>query len=53
MGDVVAEGDEIALIEIMKMKRSILASLPGVVTEIWAEAGQLVTAEDVLLVIGA
>ncbi len=53
VGDVVAEGDEIAKIEIMKMKRSILASLPGVVTEIWAEAGQMVTAEDVLLVIQA
>jgi pyruvate/oxaloacetate carboxyltransferase/biotin carboxyl carrier protein len=52
VGDSVAEGDEVALMEIMKMRRYILASQPGVVTEIWAHEGQMLEAEDVLLVVG-
>jgi pyruvate/oxaloacetate carboxyltransferase/biotin carboxyl carrier protein len=52
VGDTVAEGDEIARMEIMKMRRYILSSRDGVVTEVWAHEGQMVAAEDVLLVIG-
>ena len=52
VGDTVAEGDEIALMEIMKMRRYILSSREGVVTEVWAHEGQMVAAEDVLLVVG-
>jgi pyruvate carboxylase len=50
-GDSVTEGDEIAMIESMKMKRSIVASRPGVVQETCAEEGQMVAADDVLLVV--
>jgi pyruvate carboxylase subunit B len=52
VGDPVAEGDEVALMEIMKMRRYILASKQGVVSEIWAHEGQMLEAEDVLLVVG-
>jgi len=51
VGDTVAEGDEVALMEIMKMRRYIRSSQRGAVKEIWAQAGQMVEAEDVLLVV--
>ncbi len=51
-GDSVAEGDEVAMMEIMKMRRSILTSHAGVVTEVWAEEGQMLEADDVLVVVG-
>ena len=51
-GDSVAEGDEIALMEIMKMRRYIVSSLQGVVKEVWAQEGQMLEADDVLLVVG-
>jgi len=38
--------------EIMKMRRSILSSLSGVVTEVWAQEGQMLAAGDVLVVLG-
>ena len=43
-----AEGDEVALMEIMKMRRYILSSRQGVVKEIWAQEGQMLDAQDVL-----
>jgi biotin carboxyl carrier protein len=51
VGDLVEEGDEIAMIETMKMRRYILSSKQGVVREIWAQEGQMVQDEDVLLVL--
>lgn len=51
VGDEVTEGDEIALIETMKMKRPIVAPCSGVVRETQAEEGQMVTAEDLLMVV--
>ena len=51
VGDSVAEGDEVAMIETMKMRRSILSSRQGVVSEVWVEEGQMVAAEDVLMVV--
>jgi len=50
-GDEVAEGEEIAVIESMKMRRSILASRGGVVREIMVGEGQMVAADDVLMVV--
>jgi pyruvate/oxaloacetate carboxyltransferase/biotin carboxyl carrier protein len=52
VGEVVAEGDEIAMMEIMKMRRSICSSLQGVVKEIRAQEGQMLDADDILLVVG-
>ncbi|MCL5734570.1 MAG: hypothetical protein M1274_03120, partial [Actinobacteria bacterium] len=52
VGDLVAEGDEIAVMEIMKMRRSILSSRQGVVREIWAQEGEMLDADDILLVVG-
>ncbi len=51
VGDVVGEGDEVATIETMKMKRYIVSPMHGVVTEIWAEAGQMVDIGEVLMVV--
>ncbi len=51
VGDAVAEGDEIALIETMKMKRPIVAPCSGVVRETPTQEGQMVAAEDVLMVV--
>ena len=38
--------------EIMKMRRYIVSSRQGVVMEVWAQEGQMLEAEDVLLVVG-
>ena len=52
VGERVAVGDEIAMMEIMKMRRSICSSLQGVVKEIRAQEGQMLDADDILLVVG-
>jgi pyruvate/oxaloacetate carboxyltransferase/biotin carboxyl carrier protein len=52
VGDLVAQGDEIAMMEIMKMRRSVCSSLQGVVKEIRAQEGQMLDADDILLVVG-
>ncbi len=52
VGDVVDEGDEMAMMEIMKMRRSICSSVQGVVKEIRAQEGQMLDADDILLVVG-
>ncbi len=52
VGDSVAEGDEVAMMETMKMRRSVLSPHQGVVTEIRAQEGQMLGADDVLLVVG-
>ncbi len=51
VGDSVADGDEVATIESMKMRRCIVSSKQGVVQEIRAQEGQMVQAEDVLIVL--
>ena len=51
VGDSVAEGDDIAMIETMKMKGNVVSSRQGIVTEIHAREGQMVGAGDVLLVV--
>ncbi len=40
------------MIETMKMRRYIVSSEAGVVQEVLAQEGQMVDAEDVLLVVG-
>jgi pyruvate/oxaloacetate carboxyltransferase/biotin carboxyl carrier protein len=51
VGDSVAEGDEVAMMETMKMRRYLLSNRQGVVTEVRAQEGQTLGADDVLLVI--
>ncbi len=51
VGDSVTEGDEVATIETMKMRSYIVSPKQGVVAEVLAEEGQMVSAEDVLMVI--
>jgi pyruvate carboxylase subunit B len=51
VGDSVAEGDEVATLETMKMRRHIVSSRQGAVREIRAQEGQMVDAEDVLMVV--
>jgi|WetSurSiteA1Bulk_404760.scaffolds.fasta_scaffold05060_3 pyruvate/oxaloacetate carboxyltransferase len=52
VGDVVVEGDPLAMIEAMKMRRHILSPEQGVVKEIMAKEGEIVDPEDVLIVVG-
>jgi pyruvate/oxaloacetate carboxyltransferase len=51
LGDRVAEGDLLAMIEAMKMRRQILSSRQGVVREIRAKEGEIVDFDDVLMVV--
>jgi pyruvate/oxaloacetate carboxyltransferase len=51
VGDSVAEGDMVAMLESMKMKRYVASPRSGVVREIPVEEGQMVDAEDILLVV--
>jgi biotin carboxyl carrier protein len=51
VGDPVAKGDEVATVETMKMRSYIVSTKQGVVAEVRAEEGQMVAAEDVLMVI--
>jgi urea carboxylase len=51
IGQRVAEGDELAIVEAMKMEIPIHAQTTGVVTELRAERGKAVAAGDVLLVV--
>ena len=51
INDCVGEGELLAVIEAMKMRRRILASRKGVVKEIWAREGEIVDSGAVLLVL--
>ncbi len=51
INDCIGEGDLLAVIEAMKMRRRILASRKGVVKEIRAREGEIVDSGDVLLVL--
>ncbi len=50
-GDTVAEDDEIAVFEAMKMEMPVVAPVAGKITEIKVEAGQRVEAETIIAVI--
>ena len=51
VGDSIAEDDEAAVLEAMKMEMPILCEEDGTVAEIKVEAGQTVEAEQVLVVL--
>ncbi|MEJ2723877.1 MAG: hypothetical protein P8175_04360 [Deltaproteobacteria bacterium] len=51
VGDHVHEGDLVAVIEAMKMRRHVNAPCDGVVKEIWAREGEMVAPEDILMVV--
>lgn len=52
VGDVVAEGDSLMVMEAMKMENEIFAPSAGTVTEICVNQGDQITADDDLIVIG-
>ncbi|MBW4517484.1 MAG: acetyl-CoA carboxylase biotin carboxyl carrier protein subunit [Timaviella obliquedivisa GSE-PSE-MK23-08B] len=47
----VAEGDRLVILEAMKMGIAVFADRAGMVTEIFCQIGQLVTAGQLLVVI--
>ena len=51
VGDSVAEGDTVAILESMKMEMPVEAEDPGVVKEILVEEGQSVSEGDALVVL--
>jgi biotin carboxyl carrier protein len=51
VGDAVAPGDTLVVVEAMKMENELRASAPGTVREVRVEAGQAVNAGDVLVVV--
>jgi acetyl-CoA carboxylase biotin carboxyl carrier protein len=53
VGDRVADGDVVAILESMKMEMPVEAEDPGEVTEIRCEEGQPVSEGDVLVVLDA
>ncbi len=50
-GDEISEGDELMVIESMKMMRNYTAPHGGVVKEICVQEGQTVNADDILMVV--
>lgn len=50
-GDRIAENDQVAVLEAMKMEMPIVAPITGTVKEICVKAGQEVEAEAVIAVI--
>ncbi len=50
-GDVVRQGDPLAVIEAMKMRRPVHAPRSGVVREILAREGEIIDAGTVLMVL--
>ncbi len=50
-GDRVAAGDEIALLESMKMEIPVLTEVAGVVAEVKVEPGDVVQEGDILAVV--
>ena len=51
VGDKIAEDDEVAVLEAMKMEMPILSEEDGTVAEVKVQAGQTVEAEQVLVVL--
>ena len=52
VGDSVAEGDVIAVVEAMKMETEIKSPLTGAIKEVDIEAGDKVKTGDTLVTIG-
>ena len=50
-GQMVAEGDEICILESMKMEIPVITETPGVVRELYVEAGYAVTPGKVVALI--
>ena len=50
-GDTVSEGDEVVIIEAMKMELPVVATASGTVKEIKCKKGDAVEAEAVLIVL--
>jgi propionyl-CoA carboxylase alpha chain len=53
VGDAVAAGELLCVIEAMKMEQRVLCPEDGVVHEICVTVGQQVDADDVLMIVGA
>ena len=51
VGERVKEGDLVAMIEVMKMRRHLNSPYSGVVKEICAHEGEIVNPEDILMVV--
>ncbi|UOA17196.1 biotin carboxylase N-terminal domain-containing protein [Sulfitobacter dubius] len=51
VGDIVAKGDTVAVVEAMKMENALLAPMSGTIDEVNCEMGQQVTAGQILVVI--
>jgi len=51
VGDSIAEDDEVAVLEAMKMEMPILSEEDGTVAEVKVSAGETVEAEQVLVVL--
>jgi acetyl-CoA carboxylase biotin carboxyl carrier protein len=51
-GDAVAPGDELIVLESMKMEMPIEATSPGKVKEVRCREGQAISEGDVLMVLG-
>ena len=51
VGDSVAEGDTVVILESMKMEMPVEAEDPGVVKEVLVEEGQSVSEGDALVVL--
>ncbi len=51
VGDTVAKGDRLAVLEAMKMQLAIEAEIDGTVTEVQASAGGQIAADEVILII--
>jgi biotin carboxyl carrier protein len=51
VGERVKEGDLVAMIEAMKMRRHLNSPYSGVVKEIWGREGELVDPEYILMVV--
>ena len=51
-GDSVNEGDEVVILEAMKMELPIVATASGAVKEVKCKKGDAVEADEVLIVLG-
>jgi biotin carboxyl carrier protein len=51
VGEQVAPGDTLVLLESMKMEIPVLAEVPGVVTELAVSPGDVITEGDVIAVV--
>jgi len=52
VGDAVNEGDEVVILEAMKMELPVVAEASGTVKEVKCNKGDAVEAETVLVVLG-